>query len=44
MDAQILKDKLLIIKDKVKYNKKHFLELREYIDITKIAEQIDDSR
>ena len=44
MDTQILKDKLLIIKDKVNYNNKHFLELREYMDITKIAKQIDDSR
>ena len=44
MDKQLLNDKIQAIQDKMQYNKKRFFEYREYMDITKIAKQIDDSR
>jgi hypothetical protein len=42
MDKNILKKKLLDIKDKIHYNKRHLLECRDDADIFKIAKQIDD--
>jgi hypothetical protein len=42
MDENTLKKKLLDIKDKIHYNKRHLLECRDDVDIFKIAKQIDD--
>ena len=43
MDKNILKKKLLDIEDKIYNNKRHLLDCRDYMDVFKIAKQIDDN-